>query len=215
MFLKIRSNNSKRKNMQLFSDEELIISYKNLRDTIYIGELFERYTHLVFGVCLKYLKDRNNGVRLIDKVPRKGAEESKDAVMQIFENLQQKLIDFEISSFKSWIYTVSRNHCLMILRKNKTERKHQVEIFERSREEIMETADFFHPIKSDDKEEQMTFLQKGIEKLKKEQRTCIELLYLQQKSYQEVSEITGYDIKKVKSYIQNGKRNLRLFLENK
>jgi len=200
MFLKIRSNNSKRKNMQLFSDEELIISYKNLRDTIYIGELFERYTHLVFGVCLKYLKD---------------PEESKDAVMQIFENLQQKLIDFEISSFKSWIYTVSRNHCLMILRKNKTERKHQVEIFERSREEIMETADFFHPIKSDDKEEQMTFLQKGIEKLKKEQRTCIELLYLQQKSYQEVSEITGYDIKKVKSYIQNGKRNLRLFLENK
>jgi len=186
--------------MRLFSDEELIISYKKSGDNVSLGELFERYTHLVFGVCLKHLKD---------------PEDSKDAVMQIFEDLQQKLVDFEISSFKSWIYTVSRNHCLMILRKNKTERKHHAEIFERSKEEIMETAVFFHPIKSDDTEEQLTFLQKGIEKLRKEQRTCIELLYLQQKSYQEVSEITGYDIKKVKSYIQNGKRNLRLFLENK
>lgn len=200
MFLRSRSNTGKRKNLQSFSDEELIQQYKQTKGSIYLGELFERYTHLVFGVCLKHFKN---------------VEDSKDAVMQIFESLPPKLMEFEISSFKSWLYMVGKNHCLMTLRKNKSQQKHKLEIYESSKEIIMESAHFFHPIESNGKEERLSLMTLGIEKLKEEQKRCIELLYLQQKSYQEVSEITGYDLKKVKSYIQNGKRNLKIFIENK
>jgi len=200
MFLNSRSKNGKRKDLHSFSDEELIQNYKTTRGQNYLGELFERYTHLVFGVCLKHLKD---------------VEESKDAVMQIFEILPPKLIEFEISSFKSWLYMVGKNHCLMMLRKKKAQQKHHLEIYENSKDKFMESATFFHPNENSVKEERISLLKKGIDKLKDEQKNCIELLYLQQKSYREVADITGYDIKKVKSHIQNGKRNLRIFIENK
>lgn len=200
MFLKNRSKNADRKALARFSDEELIARYKQNRDPHCLEELFGRYTHLLFGVCMKHLKD---------------IDESKDAVMVIFEDLPRKLVDFEIASFKSWIYMVSRNHCLMQLRKEKAVRNHQREIYENSRQQLVEMPAFYHHNESEEKEKQLTLLQKGLILLKEEQKRCIELLYLQKKSYREVSEITGYDMKKVKSHIQNGKRNLRIFLEEK
>lgn len=181
------------------SDEELILQFKNSGDNHYIGELFERYTHLIFGVCMKYLKDK---------------EDSKDAVMDIFEELADKLKAHEIANFKSWIYSVSKNHCLMILRKETRKLQEHQNIYEIIRQEVMESGDIFHPSDSSELEDKIKKLKTGIVKLKEEQRTCIELLYLQNKSYQEVAAITGYNLKKVKSYIQNGKRNLKIFLEN-
>lgn len=200
MFLKRKVGFNTKNDYKSFSDADLISSYKQLKDTKFIGELFERYTHLVFGVCLKYLKNE---------------EDSKDAVMQIFEDLYQKLSDHEVSNFKSWIYSVAKNHCLMILRKGKSEARIKENIYADIRNEIMESADFFHPYNNGGINDEIPKLQRGIEQLKIEQRTCIELLYLQDKSYQEVSNITGYSMKKVKSYIQNGKRNLKIFLERK
>lgn len=199
MFLNIKPGLSKKKNMQMFTDEELIQSYKVTGNADFLGELFVRYTHLVFGVCMKYLND---------------VENSKDAVMQIFELLHEKLHEFEIEHFKGWIHTVSRNHCLMIIRREKMERKHQSRIYEDSRDQLMESGEFSHLFEGDRKEKMISMLGMAIGQLKTEQKTCIELLYLQQKSYREVAEITGYDLKKVKSYIQNGKRNLKLILEN-
>jgi len=199
MFLKISSKSKSGKVLQSYSDEELVEAYKREQDNKNIGELFERYTHLVFGVCMKYLKDE---------------EKSKDAVMQIFEELYDKLLRFEISSFKSWLYSVAKNHCLMQLRKEKSEVKNKLEIYHRVQQEIMESGDIIHLDKTDDNST-IKKLQTGILSLKAEQRECVELLYLQNKSYNEVAEITGYDLKKVKSYIQNGKRNLRIYLEKK
>ncbi|MEZ5196348.1 MAG: sigma-70 family RNA polymerase sigma factor [Bacteroidales bacterium] len=200
MFLKRIIGLQSRNDSKSFSDEDLISAYKRLKDTKFIGELFERYTHLVFGVCMKYLKNE---------------EDSKDAVMQIFEGLFQKLSDHEVSNFKSWIYSVTKNHCLMMLRKEKSEARVKENIYAEMHNEIMESADFIHPYNNEGINDEIPKLQKGIEQLKTEQRTCIELLYLQDKSYQEVSDITGYSMKKVKSYIQNGKRNLKIFLEQK
>ena len=198
MFLNIKSGLSKKKNMEMFTDEELIQSFKATGNADFLGELFVRYTHLVFGVCMKYLND---------------VEDSKDAVMQIFELLHEKLLEFEIDNFKGWIHTVSRNHCLMIIRREKMERRHQVRIYENSGDLLMESGEFSHLFEGDRKEKMISMLGMAIGQLKTEQKTCIELLYLQQKSYREVAEITGYDLKKVKSYIQNGKRNLKLILE--
>ena len=199
MFLKISSKSKSEHDLQSLSDEELIKSFKKQANNIYIGELFERYTHLVFGVCLKYLKNE---------------EDSKDAVMQVFEELPQKITDFKILNFKSWLYSVAKNHCLMKLRKDKTSQKARVEVYENIRHEIMESPEVFHLNNEENADKRISQLEKGITALKTEQRKCIELLYLQNKSYNEVAELTGYNLKKVKSYIQNGKRNLKIFMES-
>ncbi|MCB0821624.1 MAG: sigma-70 family RNA polymerase sigma factor [Bacteroidales bacterium] len=198
MFIKINFRPDREGDIKSHSDEKLIFQYQKTSDTKYIGEIFNRYTHLVYGVCLKYLKHEEN---------------SKDAVMQIFEDLHLKLMEHKVENFKSWIYSVSKNHCLMELRKNGKEERSRVEIYEKIRAEIMESVDVFHHNNSSDISEKIPKLKQGIKQLKTEQRTCIELLYLQNKSYLEVSEITGYSMKNVKSYIQNGKRNLKIFLE--
>ena len=181
-------------------DEELIHIYKKSDNGDLVGELFERYTHLVFGLCMKYLKNE---------------EESKDAVMQIFEDLHHKLKDHEIGNFKSWLYSVAKNHCLMQLRKEKTASRLKENIYQKIHAEVMELRVDLHPNSSVEQEEHIPKMMKGLQTLKEAQRTCLELLYLQNKSYKEVAEITGYSMNKVKSHIQNGKRNLRFYMENK
>ncbi len=199
MFLKISFKSKSESELKSLSDDELINAYKKQANNIYFGELFERYTHLLFGVCMKYLKNE---------------EDSKDAVMQVFEELPRKINNFEINNFKSWIYSVAKNHCLMKLRKDKTKVNARLEVYENIRHEIMESAEVFHLNNENDPEKKISKLQRGITTLKTEQRKCIELLYLQNKSYNEVADQTGYSLKKVKSYIQNGKRNLKIFMEN-
>jgi len=198
MFLNFRSN--KKNDIHSFSAEEVILSFKKSHNNNLIGIIFERYTHLVFGVCMKYLKNEEN---------------SKDAVMEIFEDLHTKLVNHEISNFKSWIYSVAKNHCLIILRKDKSEEKMKNHVYEDSHQDFMESFDLFHPNNKEVLNDKIPKLKKGIELLKTEQRKCIELLYLQNKSYKEVADITGYSMKKVKSYIQNGKRNLKIYIEEK
>ncbi len=197
MFLKIKFRFKKDNDTRSLSDEDLIRSYKSSQNNIYLSELFERYTHLVFGVCMKYLKNQ---------------EESQDAVMEIFENLIIILHKQEILNFKSWIYSVSKNHCLMILRKAKSSEMMKSNYLENIRPDIMELQDVFHLQSDSATEEKIPQLQQAIEKLNEKQRKCIELIYLQDKSYEEVSVLTGYSLNQVKSYIQNGKRNLKNYL---
>ena len=198
MFLRINRKNKLISDKKSLSDIELLVKHKNSEDNIFIGELFERYTHLVFGVCMKYLRNE---------------EDSKDAVMQIFENLIEILKSQDISNFKSWIYSVSKNYCLMKLRKQKTIDKAKDIFYENLRTDIMESVDIVHQYDTKGLNEKVPKLNKAIEFLNEEQRKCIELLYLQNKTYKEVARITGYNMKQVKSYIQNGKRNLKNYLE--
>jgi len=199
MFLKIKRKINPELDIKSFSDEELIVRYKDTTNNQIVSELFDRYTHLMFGVCMKYLKNE---------------EDSKDAVMQVFEQLFTKLKAQEIQNFKSWIYTVAKNFCLMKIRHEQSVRRHKDEFTANLQQEIMESTNFFHPLNTEELNDRIPNLKKGIEQLKTDQRRCIELLYLQDKSYREVAEITGYSMKQVKSYIQNGKRNLKIFLEN-
>lgn len=182
----------KAKNIQSFTDNDLIAKYKKTGNNALVGELYKRYSHLVYGVCLKYLKNE---------------EESKDAVLQIFENLLTDLKKHEIANFKSWLHSVARNHSLMFLRKQQTQLK-RVNEYEAT---YQHEETFSAPFAVHEKEENeimLTKLEKAMAGLKEEQRVCIELFFLKEKCYNEVADITGYDIKKVKSYIQNGKRNL-------
>ena len=182
----------KAKNIQSLTDNELIVKFKKTGDNSLVGELYKRYSHLVYGVCLKYLKNE---------------AESKDAVLQIFENLLTDLKKHEIANFKSWLHSVARNHCLMFLRKQQTKLK-RVNEYEASYQHEETFSAPFAVHEKEEKEVMLTKLEQAMTGLKEEQRVCIELFFLKVKCYNEVAEITGYDIKKVKSYIQNGKRNL-------
>jgi RNA polymerase sigma factor (sigma-70 family) len=174
-------------------DEQWVTDYKKSGDLMILGKLYQPYMPLVYGVCLKYFKDEEN---------------SKDAVMQIFELLITKLRDHEIKKFKSWLYVLSRNYCLMELRKSRKNTFIYID------EYFVETATLLHHINNDeDKETQLVALEKCIETLNHEQKLSVNLFYLQKKCYTEVAEHTGFDLNKVKSYIQNGKRNLKICLE--
>jgi len=181
------------------SDAELLQRYQEYQDNKVLGELYERYISLTYGLCLKYLKDR---------------EESKDMVMHIFERLSQKLPEQKgIENFKSWLYTFARNECLMWLRKEK--KMVYQDFFTESDEDGMEKSVPLHLDNEgiEDKEQSLQLLEKGLEHLDEEQKVCLKMFYLDKKSYQEITEHTGYELSKVKSYIQNGKRNLKIFME--
>ena len=173
-------------------DSSLIAAYKQSGNLEVLGTLYNKYMHLVFGVCLNYFKDE---------------EQSKDAVMQIFEELVVKLKVHEVQNFKSWLHVLSRNHCLMALRKASKNPTVAME------DNFVENADFVHLDIDDTKETQLSVMEKCMETLPEEQRKSVDLFYLQEKCYKEVAEITGYDMLKVKSYIQNGKRNLKICIE--
>lgn len=181
---------SKRKKYLSFSDQELIQLYIQEKCEHTIPILYERYAHLVMGSCLKYLKQLEN---------------AEDITLRIFGELGDKLLKHEIQHFKSWLYQVTKNECLQFLRKNKMV--------------TQELMDQFVPDESSDlsvvfeKEQQLELLEQAIATLKDEQRTCVELFYLKQLSYQEISETLAISQNTVKSAIQNGKRNIKIWME--
>jgi RNA polymerase sigma-70 factor (ECF subfamily) len=180
------------------SDEELLNEFIHSGDLEVLGELYSEYMHLVYGVCLKYLKNR---------------EESKDAVMQIFEKLIIEVPKHNIDNFKNWLYVVTKNYCLMHLRSEKTISQKLQEWMAESIV-FMENTPVLHPIDEDeqniDKE-----LENCIEKLKGEQKECILMFYYEKRCYNEIALSLNFDEKKVKSHLQNAKRNLKLCLEEK
>jgi len=178
-------------------DLELVLRYKQSREVHYAGILYQRYTHLILGICLKYFKNE---------------EDSKDAVMDIFEQLTIALLKHEVANFKSWLHTLTRNHCLMKLRKPEVKRTITQDFSEIDENLFMEKAEDEHLLDEDEPEAQLRHLPAALSQLNAEQKACIELFYLQDKNYQEVAEATGYNLNQVKSYIQNGKRNLKIIL---
>jgi RNA polymerase sigma-70 factor (ECF subfamily) len=188
-----------KQNIQDQPDEHLLKMFRETGDRKALGALFERYSHLVFGVCMKYLKNH---------------DDSKDATIQIFEKLMVDLRRFEVKKFSYWVHSVARNYCLMTLRSRKA--MHHIDD-ENSPgiDVLMENTDESHLYEALERENRLNLLEEAISALNDEQRACIELFYLKKMCYQDVSELTGYDIKKVKSHIQNGKRNLKIYMENK
>lgn len=181
-----------RKHIQSLSDEDVVLLYKQSNDRNCIGELYVRYSTLVMGVSLKYLKN---------------VSDAQDSLMQVFEKLILELNKNEVRNFKPWVYQITKNHCLMQLRKTKKIHKTPLDIQPLKQEEE-ETETY------EEKELLLTKLEEIIPNLKQNQRVCIELFYLQNKSYTEIAEQTGLSLKEVKSSIQNGKRNLEIKLNN-
>ncbi len=179
------------------TDQELIDLYINTGDTTHIGELFERYAHLVYGIALKYF-DRE--------------DDRREAVMQVFEKLYTALKEHKIDNFKCWLYSVAKNHCLMILRKENTVSFNEQVQLKNFQQDFMDFNGDFSLNQAEDEIIDKK-LPEAIKQLSDEQRICIELFYLHEKSYKEVADTTNYSMNQVKSFIQNGKRNLKIMLE--
>jgi RNA polymerase sigma-70 factor (ECF subfamily) len=179
------------------TDAELVAKYKETGENICVGELCRRYMHLIFGVCMKYMKDE---------------DKAKDLQSLIFERLLTDLLKHEVSNFKGWLFSVCRNHCLMHLRSSKSRLKNQNELKKDLKPDMESSFELHHnPVL--EKEQQLNKLESGIQQLNEGQRICVELFYIREKSYKEITDITGYSLKDVKSFIQNGKRNLKIFME--
>lgn len=187
-----------RKSTSQRSDEELLEEYRSGGDKALVGILYTRYAHLVFGLCLNYFRDK---------------ELARDAVLQLFERLFDSLRRTKPENFKTWLTYVARNYCISELRKQQVQRERSVQFqqdeLSLSPETTDELAEGLH-----EKEEKLKRLELAVRELGEEQRICIELFYFKDRSYREIAESTGYSENQVKSYIQNGKRNLKLLMED-
>ena len=177
------------------SDQQLLENFYTDHNTEWLGILLPRYTLLLLGVCMKYLKNE---------------EEAKDCVQQIFLKVITELQKYRVDYFKSWLYMVAKNHCLMKIRDKQG--KTPVELTEKYMSAADEKVDLQN-LQQDD--HTLNLMTDALRELSKEQEQCVTLFYLEKKSYQEISDETGFTMMQVKSYIQNGKRNLRLLLEKK
>jgi RNA polymerase sigma-70 factor (ECF subfamily) len=173
-------------------DKALVDLYKESEDLQVLATLFQRYMDLLYGVCFKYLKD---------------PESARDAVMQIFEELVKKLNKHEVDNFKSWLHTLAKNYCLMQLRTPKNMRTIEF------KGDLMQSEEEVHLNGIMQKEENFQKLEKCMQALSAEQKMTVELFYLQNKCYKEIADATGIEWNKVRSYIQNGRRNLKLCME--
>ena len=176
------------------TDADLLEYYYADKNTEWIGILLQRYTVLLLGVCMKYMKNE---------------EEARDCVQQIFLKVLTDLQKHKVDFFKSWLYTVAKNHCLMKLRGQQGKTPKELN----DNTAAMPHTDEKHQLLETEKT--YNLLEEAIEELSEEQRQCVILFYLQKNSYQQISEKTGFSLMQVKSYIQNGKRNLKLLMEKK
>lgn len=169
-------------------DQELLKKFSKTGDMDYLAELFNRYAHLIFAVAMKYLKSR---------------QDAEDMSIRIFEVLVKKVPEQEIANVGGWIHTVTKNECLMELRSSSRAKQREINFTE-----DMENDFSQHHTIDTEGEESLRKLEDCINSLVKEQKKCLELFYKQEKCYKEIANLTGYELKKVKSYLQNGKRNL-------
>ena len=174
------------------TDQQLLEQWYVTQDNSILGTLLQRYTLLLLGVCMKYLKNE---------------EEAKDAVQQVFVKAISELQKYKVDYLKSWLYMIARNHCLMKLRDNHFVMK---EAGEWLNEEADEPA-----FEGENREAVLQYLEEAIAQLNAEQKTCVTLFYLHRKSYNEISALTRQSLPHIKSCIQNGKRNLKLFISKK
>ncbi len=188
-----------RRNITGLSDDELVQLYRKTEDLEHLGVLYERYVELVFGVCLKYFKNRSL---------------AEDAVMNIFESLVEKMKTQDIRQFRPWLHVVAKNHCLMQLRK-----KNRTVSFDEmppgKQAEVVHSAGAVHPVEDFEEDGKEAALKDCLKKLNTSQRQCVMQFYYEGKSYKQIADETGELLGMVRSNIQNGRRNLRICMEKK
>jgi RNA polymerase sigma factor (sigma-70 family) len=199
MFLKLFRKPKSSTGRSRSDPADYIATYRATGDLAVLGELYEQHMDLVYAVCFNYLRDE---------------EEAKDAVMNLFEQLVTDLRKHEVQQFGPWLHSVARNYCLMLLRKNQAHPK--AALVTGTGADLDDEPTMRLPADdtdTSDLEEDLTTMEACLKTLPPEQQTCLTLFYLERKTYTEVADLTGYDLKRVKSYLQNGRRNLKICMQ--
>ena len=181
------------RSLRQLDDLELIRRYQKQGNVRYVAALFKRYSQLISGLCLKYLKH---------------PEDAEDAAMDIFEILCKDLKTHDVQKVDNWLYSVTRYHCLKVI-KRRQKTGYATEISD----DFMENGDDHSLQEKEELEKLLSTMHDSLSNLKEDQRVCIEMFYLKKMSYAEISSATGHDLKKVKSHIQNGKRKLKILID--
>ena len=185
----------KKRPHKVFSDAELIARYQNSRDDAYFEELFTRYQDKVLPICFKLLRNK---------------EECQDACMEIFEKARKGFRKENVDKFNSWLFILIKNHCYDVLRK----RKRRLTTSSYAEEELegilWKNGPDGRLNDGSDSQEKIRDVEAALSRLDEAQRVCVDGFYCQGKSYKEIAEETGYTSNQVKSYLQNGIRNLRI-----
>lgn len=196
MFLKLFRKPKPTSDRSRSDTADYVAAYRATGDLAILGELYEQHMELIYAVCYNYLRDE---------------DEAKDAVMNLFEQLVTDLRRHDVQQFGPWLHSVARNYCLMQLRKSQTHPKTELvtnAISETDDEPLLNSLS--DETDTLDLEEDLTRMEACLQTLPPEQQTCLNLFYLERKSYTDVADLTGYDLKQVKSYLQNGRRNLKI-----
>jgi RNA polymerase sigma-70 factor (ECF subfamily) len=185
------------KKKEKHTEKELLALFKQTGEERYFTPLFNKYAHLVFGSCFKYLENE---------------EDAKDSVLEIFEKLSADIQKSTIDHFASWLFMVTKNHCLMKLRKAKSQHQ-KMEIITMESAVFMENGLEMHLNDNKEKETMLQQMERCLQTLAGQQKLCVELFYLKRMNYSEVAQKSGFDLNQVKSFLQNGKRNLKICIE--
>ena len=182
-------------NISCLSDAELITEYKKTSDKLFVGELYKRYSHLVLGMCINYFRDKH---------------EANDAVLSIFEKLFVDLKKHEVNCFKAWLILIVKNYCMNVINIKNRQINRQIEYHY----EVNLSSEQSEKEELEEEDKQLKKLEKALHELNDFQKKCIEMHYYNKMSYKQIVATTGYSMKAVKSYLQNGKRKLKLLLLN-
>ena len=178
------------------SDDELLSRYRSTKDQKWITQLFGRYVQLIYGVCLRYTPD---------------VREAEDFTMEIYQKVSDKALTHQIKAFKSWVYVVSKHHCLEQIRKVTGRRIESFDPdFMQLRAELHPMDDMTDKLALEDKYDRMEYCLKQLNEL---QKKSIDLFYYQNKSYSEIAKIIEDEVSQVRSYLQNGRRNIKKCVE--
>ena len=189
------------------SDQELLARYRAHGDVADLGRLYDRYLPEAFAVCRRYLAPPD--------------EDAQDAAMQLFEHLVKVLRTHAPDNFGAWLHTTARNHCLMQLRARKRAGPSAGPLILSFPDAVdVESAAARHlpdadaaAAEAEEAEQRLQTVEAALAQLPPAQRRCLELFYLEKKSYREITAETGLDLNLVRSHLQNGKRMLRRQLE--
>ena len=187
------------KNIDQLSDEELIRLYQDREDEEYVGELYNRHSDKIYVVARNMVNDR---------------DAAQDIVMSVFEKVLKNLLTTDVQSFSNWVFIIAKNECNQYLRSSSNNAKRMTEWGENQRNtfENVENDGLERLLNEEQDYQTRNRVQSAIEQLKEEQKICVVLFYYEGKSYRDIAYDTGYSENEVKSYLQNGKKNLEKLL---
>ena len=173
-------------------ESSLLLKYLKTNDLSYLLELYRPYMHLVYGLAFKYVKD---------------PKQSQEIVYCIFKKLIKDIKRQEVRVFGNWLYNLSLDFCKQWRDRGRTE-SDQIVALGGSTQTPVE----FYDDKDDDSfEEEISSMEDEVMRIKSQQEKCSQLFFKEQRCFQEIADITGWEVSEIKYHVKNAKRKTNIY----